>query len=944
MLAQRTVPSVPAPLPAHLLLSAIVSSSDDAIVSKTLDGQITTWNQSAEKIFGYTAAEIVGQSIFTLIPPELHEEERGILARLRRGERIEHFESRRRRKDGSIVFVALSISPIRDADGVIVGASKVARDISFERSTRLARSWLAAIVDSSDDAIISKDLNGTITTWNAAARRIFGYTADEIIGTSVLRLIPPELHSDEPMIIAKIKAGDRIDHFETIRLAKDGRRLQVSLTVSPIRDEHGVIVGASKVLRDITAEKEGDFALHRLAAIVDSSDDAIIGKDLNGIITSWNTAATRLFGYTADEAIGQPVTILMRPEEAADEPTILARLARGERIDHYETIRRAKNGALISVSLTISAVRDRAGRVIGASKIARDITKQKEAEAERMRLLEQERDARSEAEALREAAIGLSSELNLQATIQRATDIATKLSGAKFGAFFYNAVNDRHESYVLYTLSGAPREAFEKFGLPRNTAIFGPTFRGESVVRLDDVTADPRYGHNAPHHGMPAGHLPVRSYLAVPVRSRGGEVIGGLFFAHPEVGRFSARSERIVLGVAAQAAIAIENAKLYEHIESTAARLNFSLAALRLGDWNWNAATDEIRFSPRGAEIYGIAEGLVGQRELLRDRLHPDDRERARAVLAESLRTGSDYDIEYRLRHPTLGERWISVKARSQKDDAGVVTGMMGVVQDITDRKRIELELRESREKLQTYAESLESHVAERTARLRETIGELEAFSYSVSHDMRTPLRAMQGYADRLLQIYGPQLDAEAQHHLGRISKNAERLELLVRDVLAYSRVAKGEIALVPIDLEKFLEALSPNLPELHRRDVTFTIHRPLPVVRGHEAYLSQVFTNLIANAVKFAAPERPPRIQVRALRRGDEATIEVEDNGIGIEEEHFGRIFEIFGRVYADKKYEGTGIGLSIVRKAVQRMGGQIAVRSKPGIGTCFSFTLTLA
>ncbi|HYF34715.1 MAG TPA: GAF domain-containing protein, partial [Prosthecobacter sp.] len=151
---------------------------------------------------------------------------------------------------------------------------------------------------------------------------------------------------------------------------------------------------------------------------------------------------------------------------------------------------------------------------------------------------------------------------DLEGTVQTVTDAARQLSGAAFGAFFYNVTDQQGQKYLLYTLSGADRTAFEKYPMPRNTGVFAPTFRGEGIVRSDDITRDPRFGKNPPYNGMPEGHLPVRSYLAVPVISRSGEVLGGLFFGHPERGIFTARSERIVVGIASQAAIAIDNANL----------------------------------------------------------------------------------------------------------------------------------------------------------------------------------------------------------------------------------------------------------------------------------------------------------------------------------------------------------------------------------------------
>jgi signal transduction histidine kinase/DNA-binding response OmpR family regulator len=180
---------------------------------------------------------------------------------------------------------------------------------------------------------------------------------------------------------------------------------------------------------------------------------------------------------------------------------------------------------------------------------------------------EAEAATREEAQALQtlnRIGMTLAAELDLERIVQAVTDAATAVSGAQFGAFFYNVVNDKGESYQLYTISGAPREAFEKFGMPRNTAVFAATFVGAGMVRVDDITKDPRYGRNAPHQGMPKGHLPVRSYLAAPVMSRAGEVVGGLFFGHPQPGIFTERAERLVEGIAAQAAVAFDKAQLYE--------------------------------------------------------------------------------------------------------------------------------------------------------------------------------------------------------------------------------------------------------------------------------------------------------------------------------------------------------------------------------------------
>jgi PAS domain S-box-containing protein len=242
------------------------------------------------------------------------------------------------------------------------------------------RFHLAAIVASSDEPIISKDLNGIITSWNEAAERIFGYKSSEMIGQSILQLIPPELHHEEDEILGKLRAGKRIDHYETTRMRRNGERFPVSVTISPIEDDSGRVIGASKIARDISDRKRADEIRFRLAAIVDSAEDAIISKDLNGVVTTWNDGARRTFGYSDKEMIGQPILRLIPTELHYEEDEILRKLRAGERIDHYETRRTRKDGSTVEVSVTISPIRDESGRIIGASKIARDISDRKRME------------------------------------------------------------------------------------------------------------------------------------------------------------------------------------------------------------------------------------------------------------------------------------------------------------------------------------------------------------------------------------------------------------------------------------------------------------------------------------------------------------------------------------------------------------------------------------
>ncbi|PYX74027.1 MAG: hypothetical protein DMG78_07525 [Acidobacteria bacterium] len=245
----------------------------------------------------------------------------------------------------------------------------------FERShSDQASSLLAAIVDSSDDVIISKNLDGIITSWNTSAQRVFGYSSKEAIGAHITLIIPKDRIPEEDGIISRVRRGERIEHFDTVRQRKDGTLIDISLTISPVRDSSGRIVGASKVAREITDRKRAERSTGLLAAIVDSSDDAIVSKTLDGIITSWNKSAEQMFGYLSEEAVGKHITLIIPRDRWDEEACIIDRLRRGERVDHFQTVRRRKDDSLVDVSLTISPVKDSSGNIVGASKVARDIS------------------------------------------------------------------------------------------------------------------------------------------------------------------------------------------------------------------------------------------------------------------------------------------------------------------------------------------------------------------------------------------------------------------------------------------------------------------------------------------------------------------------------------------------------------------------------------------
>ncbi len=419
--------------------------------------------------------------------------------------------------------------------------------------------------------------NGRFAECNAVMARMYGLTSPhDLVGETLDFMLPASDPAARAYLASIIEAGYRVSDVESKERDADGKAKYFSNSMTGVVSD-GRLHRMWGSQRDVSERKEAERAQAYLAAIVGSADDAIIAKDLNGIIQSANAAAERVFGYSTAELVGKPVLMLIPPERHGEEDHILAQLRAGKRVDHFETVRRRKDGRLIHVSLTISPVHDATGTIIGASKIARDITEIKAADRERVRLLEENAAITA---ALNDVGAIVASDLDRDKVVQAVTDAARELTAAAFGAFFYNVLNEAGESYTLYTISGAPKDAFAKFPMPRNTEVFEPTFKGTAVVRSGDITKDPRYGHNPPYRGMPRGHLPVRSYLAVPVRGRSGTVIGGLFFGHPEPDRFTDVHERLAMGVSSWAAVALENARMYAGAQEASRLKDDFLASL----------------------------------------------------------------------------------------------------------------------------------------------------------------------------------------------------------------------------------------------------------------------------------------------------------------------------------------------------------------------------
>lgn len=422
------------------------------------------------------------------------------------------------------------------------------------------------LFEDSPIAFYTTDKEGYLTFFNQAAVKLWGRTPElgKDIWCGSWKIFYPDgrpMPLEECPMAVTLKKGVAHENKRITIKRPDGSLRNLLVFPRPIVNKNNGLQGAHNTLVDITDQQYAEIKQATLSAIVESSNDAIISKNLCGKITSWNKGAQRIFKFSEEEVLGKSVKIIIPESRFEEEEEILKKIRAGIKIEPFETLRKNKYGKLIPVSVTISPVKNSCGNIIGASKIARDITAQKQAQ-------EEIKKQATNLKILNSIGKSISRKMSVKHVLQKVTDATTQLTGAAYGAFFYNDVHEDGESMMLFTLSGASRKAFEKFGTPRHTKVFQPTFSGQGILRLDDITKDPRYGQNAPHFGMPKGHLKVVSYLAVPVISNAGEVIGGLIFGHPESGKFKAEHEDLVCNIAAQAAISLDNSRLFERVKN----------------------------------------------------------------------------------------------------------------------------------------------------------------------------------------------------------------------------------------------------------------------------------------------------------------------------------------------------------------------------------------
>jgi len=739
------------------------------------------------------------------------------------------------------------------------------------------------------DAVITTDTEGRVTTLNAVAESLTGWTQSEALGQPldrVFRILNDETRQPvENPATRALREGVVVGLANhTVLIHKDGREQPIDDSAAPIRDERGHVSGCVLIFRDVAAQRRMEkerasqlLTARVLASIVESSDDAIVSKSLDGVIQSWNAGAERLFGHTAAQAVGRHISLVIPPDRISEEDHIVARLKAGQRIEHFETERMHRDGRRLLVSLTISPITDDAGQVVGASKIVRDVTSQRRAE-------ERERQLLAEAAG----------------------------ANAKFQAFFEQGALFAGIMAMDGTLVDANRLSWEGCGFTKEQAVGKPFWDGpwwspsaDLVARIKDGSARAAAGETfrveTPYF-VGDGSQRIADVTILPIRDEAGRVLFLAPTGTDITDRQRAEAER----------------------ERFATVIESSTDFIGICDLNGIA----FFVNRAGLEMVGLDSLDAARATPVPEFFFPEDRPRILEEFFPSVLEKGHGEVEVRFRHFKTGAaRWMAYKVLTVKDAAGQPVALATVSQDITARK------------------SMEDNLRNLAAELSEADRRKDEFLATLAHELRNPLAAISN-AVQVLR-HGGRDSKTVDSASEMLERQVGQVSRLVDDLLDMSRITQGKIELrkdhvelTPI-LDQAVETARALLESRHH-DLTVTLPSGPIYLQADAARLAQVVGNLLSNASKFT--DDGGHIGLAVEREGKNVVIRVRDTGIGIAAADLPRLFDMFTQVDTslERSRDGLGIGLTLVRALVEMHGGAVEARSA-GLGQGSEFVVRL-
>ncbi|MBX3452165.1 MAG: PAS domain S-box protein [Planctomycetaceae bacterium] len=1024
-----------------------LSSIGDAVIAVDAGGHVSFMNRVAESMTGWPQAEAVGRPLedtFRIINEDTREPADNPALRVLREGAAFAIDNRTVliARDGIERPIDDNAAPIREGERHF-GAVLVFRDVSERKRAEEDRARLAAIVESSDDAIIGNTLDGIIQSWNAGAERLFGYLAGEAIGQPITFIIPPERHDEERSILARLSTGERIEHFETVRATKDGRLIDISLTASPIRNAAGQVIGASKVARDITEKKRADADRARLT---ESLALAISAGDLGtwqwDPITDQITISDRaaeIYGVPAGTHVREEMRVLIRADYR-DRARQEAARSVAERTD-YDLEYPLKSGRWVAARGR--GEYDETGTLLRMLGVVADVTARKQSEF-----------------ALRESELLNRFLVKLAAATQSLTD-ADEIMAATARLLAEELNVDRCayaevEAESVYVITGEHTRGVSSIIGKWDVAAFGAEHLRAMMKNIPYIVDDVQTDSRISPQDLPAFRATeITAAICVPLH-KGGRFTAAMAVHQKVPRRWTGAEVKLVTTVVDRCWEVLERARVARELEDIRSRMEMALEAGAIGTWSWDIPRDQFHGDASLAGIFGVPFQAVAGGPLagLMGAIHPDDRERVGELVRAAVTAGGRYEADYRVAG-NGSWRWVNSRGRAEFDADGRPIRFPGVVIDITERKQIEEALARvtadsERKKrlyetalsntpdlvyvfsldhrfyyanealLKTWGKSWEEaigktclelgyepwHAAKHDAEIERVIatkmpirgevpftgtngrrihdyifvpvfgasGDVEAvagttrditerqameqelreadrkkddFIALLAHELRNPLAPIRNGL-QVIRLAGndPQTLNEARSMMDRQLGHMVRL---IDDLLDVSRISRNKMELrrTRVTLaEVVASAVETALPAIEEIGHQLSVALPATPVHLNVdlTRMAQVFSNLLTNSAKYTPPIG--HIWLTAEVQGDHVVVSVRDDGIGIPDDSLNDIFDMFSQVdrSTEKTTGGLGIGLALVKGLVEMHGGTVTAASEgEGLGSTFTVTLPL-